>query len=326
MIYRYHLSHQRLSRQRSRWREKQAVHRTTAALIRKKDANRWTRGLRTPRWAIRIAKGCAASMVVAGVLALAGRGGWAFLHSKTFEVREVRTSGLEHTNATKVLERLRPPSGVNLFDLDLSLLKGSLLAEPWIKEVSLRKEYPNALSIQVIERHPVAVLADQRTTAIVDETGAVMDSFPSEGSNAGDLAAAWSSLPMIHGIETLSLQNRDPQALRGLSAALEILHDAPFTVYGGLNLNVGHPDDVRVQRRRFAALPREARGLGASENLARPHSHGPPDRIEGSSLLFGAGPFDEKWRRFLSVESEIKQRHPIVREIDLRFPQQVIVR
>lgn len=215
----------------------------------------------------------------------------AMMHSSLFELREIRTLGLERLNEGDLLERLRPSSGKTLFDLDLASLQGTLLAEPWIKEVNLRREYPNAMSVQVIERHPVAVLAGRQVEAIVDETGAVMEAWP----NGGEIPGQWSSLPVIHGIEAASLKNRDAGAVKSFSSALEILRAAPETVGQGLDLDVGRMDDPRVQR-------------------------------HGVWLRFGSGPFDEKWERFLSVEGEIERRREGVQEIDLRFPDQVIVR
>jgi cell division protein FtsQ len=213
------------------------------------------------------------------------------MHSRIFELREIRTLGLERLNEADVLERLRPSSGRTLFDLDLISLKSTLLTEPWIKEVNLRREYPNALAVQVIERHPVAVLAGRQVEAIVDETGAVIEAWP----NGGEIPGQWSSLPVIHGIEAALLKDRDPGAMERFSSALEILRAAPETIGQGLDLDVGRTDDLRVQR-------------------------------HGVWLRFGSAPFDEKWERFVSVESEIERRHEGVQEVDLRFPDQVIVR
>jgi cell division protein FtsQ len=213
------------------------------------------------------------------------------MHSRIFELREIRTLGLERLNEADVLERLRPSSGRTLFDLDLISLKSTLLTEPWIKEVNLRREYPNALAVQVIERHPVAVLAGRQVEAIVDETGAVIEAWP----NGGEIPGQWSSLPVIHGIEAAFLKDRDPGAVERFSSALEILRAAPETIGQGLDLDVGRTDDLRVQR-------------------------------HGVWLRFGSAPFDEKWERFVSVESEIERRHEGVQEVDLRFPDQVIVR
>jgi cell division protein FtsQ len=270
MMHRYHRSHRELNRPPAR----------------RRDGNRiWK------KWGARflyiLTPAVAVALAAWGVNAAMQ----AMTHSKFFELQEIRTLGLERLNEADVLERLRPSSGRALFDLDLVSLKGTLLSEPWIKEVNLRREYPNALSVSVIERHPVAVLAGRQVEAIVDETGAVIEAWP----NGGEIPGPWSSLPVIHGIEAASLRERDPAAVIRFSSALAILRAAPASAGQGLDLDVGRLDDLRVQR-------------------------------HGVWLRFGPEPFEEKWERFLSVEGEIERRHEGVQEVDLRFPEQVIVR
>ncbi len=211
--------------------------------------------------------------------------------SSFFDLREIRTIGLERLVESDVLKRLRPISGRTLFDLDLVSLRGTLLSEPWIKEVSVRREYPDALAVQVIERHPVAVLAGRQMEAIVDETGTVIEAWP----NGGEIPGQWSSLPVIHGVEAASLRDHDSEMMKRFFSALEILRAAPPIVGQSLDLDVSRPDDLRVQR-------------------------------HGVWLRFGSSEFDGAWERFLSVEGDIERRHEGVREVDLRFPEQVIVR
>ncbi|MEK6683140.1 MAG: FtsQ-type POTRA domain-containing protein [Nitrospirota bacterium] len=287
MIYRYHRSRRELSRSPARRREPSG--RGGRRIFR------FPRGIRWPAPSSRATKGLLYILTPAVALMLAA---WsvntvmqAMTHSRFFELQEIRTRGLERLDEADVLERLRPASGEALFDLDLVSLQGTLLAEPWIKEVNLRREYPNRLSVQVIERYPVAVLAGRPVEAIVDETGAVIEAWP----NGGEIPGSWSSLPLIHGIEAASLRDRDPAAVKRFSSAMAILRAAPAAAGQGLDLDVGRRDDLRVQR-------------------------------HGVWIRFGSEPFDEKWERFLSVESEITRRHEGVQEVDLRFSEQVIVR
>ncbi|MBI3609324.1 MAG: FtsQ-type POTRA domain-containing protein [Nitrospirae bacterium] len=296
MMYRYHLTRKGLGRQRPRGREEEFAPRGRPAPMRRSG------GGRRARWSgrtVRITQGLLYTMTVVGLLVLAVWGTntatHSIAHSNVFEVREVRAAGLERLNETDVLKRLRPSSGTSLFDLDLAALRERLLAEPWIKEVTLRKQYPDTLSIRVVERRPVAVLAGPASSALVDATGAVMV----EGPDPARVSGPWLFLPVVHGIERMSLRDRDPGALRSFSAALEVLRAIPpmgdGDVHGGLDMDVGRWDDVRVLR-------------------------------HGYRFRLGAGSFDEKWQRFRSVETEIERRYEEGREIDLRFPDQVIVR
>ena len=287
-MYRYHLSRKKLNRSPARGKGKKGA--SKRRLV-------WIRGI-GDRWVgplSRIRKIFLYALPLVGAIG-AGLWGWNAVtngvrHSSLFALQEVRTVGWERPEKIEVLERLRSSSGSSLFDLDLVSLKGKLMSQPWIRDVNLRKEYPDTLAVRVIERRPVAVLAGRQVEAIVDETGTVLEAWP----NGGELPNQWSRLPVIHGVEPGSLRDGGSAALQHFAAALEILRAASSSVDPVLDLDVGRWDDVRVQR-------------------------------HGYELRFGEGPFDEKWRRFLSVENEIERRHGGVQEVDLRFPDQVVVR
>lgn len=288
MIYRYHLSRKKLNRPPAGGRGKKGVSKQRLGWMRAM-GGQWVEPI------FRCKKIFLYALPLAGVAGV-GLWGWNAVtsgvrHSSLFALQEVRTAGWERPEKIKALERLRSSSGFSLIDLDLELLKGTLLAEPWIRDVNLRKEYPDTLAVRVTERRPVAVLAGRQAEAIVDETGKVLEQWP----NGGEIPYPWSRLPVIHGVEAGSLREGDSAALQRFAAALEILRAASSSTDQGLNLEVSRWDDVRVQR-------------------------------HGYWLRFGEGRFDEKWRRFQSVENEIERRHEGVREVDLRFQDQVVVR
>jgi cell division septal protein FtsQ len=58
----------------------------------------------------------------------------------------------------------------NLFLLDITRLRGSLEAHPWIKAVRVRKHFPSTLRIEIRERVPAALLG-QRSWILIDREG-----------------------------------------------------------------------------------------------------------------------------------------------------------
>ncbi len=52
-----------------------------------------------------------------------------------------------------------PIGGRSLFDVSLSPIEARLTGHPWVKGVVVGKQFPNTLSLKVIERVPVALLA-----------------------------------------------------------------------------------------------------------------------------------------------------------------------
>jgi cell division protein FtsQ len=102
------------------------------------------------------------------VLALASiAGGWEgyrkFLRLSYFRVAEIRVEGNLQVAAEDVIVGLGLTPETSILELDLQALSRRALQNPWIKEASVRRRLPIALTIQVVERVPEAVfIADRR--------------------------------------------------------------------------------------------------------------------------------------------------------------------
>lgn len=116
--------------------------------------------------------------------------GW-MLTSETFALAEVHVTG--HVRSTPgELELLGEIArGTNLFQLDAHGIERGIARHPWVKEVDLRRRFPNTLSVRVVEHVPVAILSLQ-DLYLVDASGA-----PFKRLQPGDRA----DLPVISGLE-----------------------------------------------------------------------------------------------------------------------------
>ncbi len=215
--------------------------------------------------------------------------------SDWFELREFRTVGVERVDPEKLIAPLRGYRGSSLFRLDLAGLKGRLMAEPWVAEVSVRREYPDAVWIHIVERRPAAIVAGREIEAMVDDQGAVISEWPRGRTDGTAAPSDPAPLPVLHGLEPRSFRKLDPRARERLASALDLIRQAPIPVGAGLHLDVASDRELQVQ-------------------------------WEGYRVRFGPAPYSDSWRRFLSIEGEIRRRHPVVREVDLRFGHRVIVR
>jgi hypothetical protein len=101
--------------------------------------------------------------------------------------------------AETVLEMARVPVGSqSLFDVPLSPIESRLVKHPWVKGVVVGKQFPSTLSLKVVERTPVALLAQG--------TGKVLY-LESDGTVFEDPAMAYSGeLPIFSGF---SAQNTE---------------------------------------------------------------------------------------------------------------------
>jgi cell division protein FtsQ len=98
--------------------------------------------------------------VVAGVtVAAAAAGGFAALHSPLFAARHVRVVGAVHTPVAEVLAVTGLAKSPPLIDVDPAGDAAALRRLAWVGSAAVRREWPDAVTVSVSERRPVAVLA-----------------------------------------------------------------------------------------------------------------------------------------------------------------------
>jgi len=104
-----------------------------------------------------------AATVVVGVGAGTWEGYRRFIRMPYFQVAEIHVEGNLQVTGEEVVAGLDLTPGVSVLELDLDALSVRAMQNPWIKEASVRRRLPLALTIQVVERVPEAVfIADRR--------------------------------------------------------------------------------------------------------------------------------------------------------------------
>ncbi len=106
-----------------------------------------------------------AIVVVAGIVAVSllavrglmqGAAGKAFLAERFPLRRLVVTGEFSHLTAAGIRDRMAPLVGGGFFLTDVGRLRESLLSEPWVDEVEIRRRWPDVLVVSVRERRAVA--------------------------------------------------------------------------------------------------------------------------------------------------------------------------
>ncbi|HUO86319.1 MAG TPA: FtsQ-type POTRA domain-containing protein, partial [Thermoanaerobaculia bacterium] len=136
--------------------------RRRAVKPRRRRRSPWRRLLRPAVWAL---------LIVGSPLAAAT---WV-LTTPRFALAEMSVAGTERVDGSWVERRLAPFAGRNLLALRLAEAARALAGHPWIAGVSLRKDLPRRLVVEVVERRPAALvpgpeglwLADREGTPIV---------------------------------------------------------------------------------------------------------------------------------------------------------------
>ena len=183
-------------------------------------------------------------------------------------------------------DELRVLTGVNANDslITISNKKVSLrlLKSPWIKSISVRKQFPGTLSMAIDEAVPFALLDMNSRLFLIDEKGKFLEELK------GDSIPF---LPVITG---------DPfREKEGFSEALNLarlMNDKGFSP---------GRDHIDI----FARKPHELTVT-----------------IDGTVVKMGSGMLEEKLKRLIELEDEIKNRGIPVDYIDLRFAGKAIVK
>ncbi len=92
-----------------------------------------------------------------------------------FPVKNVFVSGNYHLEENEIINAVDIGHGESLFRLSLDELETRLKRKAWVKNVSLRKQFPDTLMIDVKEAVPKALLSFDKHMFIIDERGMTLE-------------------------------------------------------------------------------------------------------------------------------------------------------
>jgi len=167
----------------------------------------------------------------------------------------------------RVLDLAKVPVGSkSLFDLNMAPIESRLLRHPWVKGVIVGKQFPNTLSLKIVERNPVALLTEG--------TGRVLY-LENDGTSFEDEAMVYPvDLPILTGFsaKNIDLLKRlhvfiqtwfSPENLPGLK-----LSSLSYDEKMGLRAMISYPLKNRQQMRTVLEL-----GLNLEEASSVPAHH-----------------------------------------------------
>lgn len=93
------------------------------------------------------------------------------LHSPYFEVKRVELDGLIALDEDEVMQWTGLTEPTLLWQVDVATLAARLEAHPRIAGVQVSRRWPDALVVELLERTPLAFVADEDLRLAVDDTG-----------------------------------------------------------------------------------------------------------------------------------------------------------
>jgi cell division protein FtsQ len=89
-------------------------------------------------------------------------------------VREIKVTGNHYLDREEILRSAGLHNGMNLLRLHLDEIDRRLTQNPWIREVSLKKQFPYTLMIRLKEATPEALLSLHGRLFLIDNRGNVL--------------------------------------------------------------------------------------------------------------------------------------------------------
>ncbi|MEZ5573672.1 MAG: cell division protein FtsQ/DivIB [Halioglobus sp.] len=200
-------------------------------------------------------------LVGAGVVLVAATK--AFITVQSLPVQRISVTGeLEHTQAQAVQDMVQPGLAGGFLNADLQQIRRQLEGLPWIYEATVRRKWPNALEIHVVEELPIARWGQD---GFLNHEGGVFRS---------DKDGDWDSLPLLSGpdgsaqslmekylrlVEILTPLNLSVQQL-----AVDERGQMEAVLAGGIQLNLGS-ENFLGRMHRFVAIYRNELSVRSSE-------------------------------------------------------------
>lgn len=226
-------------------------------------------------------------ILVLGVTSLANR--W----KGELRVERVQVRGTRILTEKEVVALANVPVGTPLYDVDLLLVRGRLLANPYVREAVIAHDLPSTIKVTISERPPVAFLGGSELYCLSEE-GYVLPAV-----NSKEVF----DLPVITGLaQERSLKPGLKIGTENFKAAIEILSEA-------------------------AALDRELYHLiseiniGGASPIVYSAEHAVPIAFDRENIRTQLVYLQAFWNTYVRQKGSDQ-----VSSIDLRFENQVVVR
>jgi len=243
-------------------------------------------------WRTRLPKLLAACAVAGLVLATpwAARSAYHYVAARPcFNITEVRVSGLKYVRLDDFMKYIGDPRGASILGCDIQGMLGKARSHPWVKDASVRREFPGTIRVELVERIPAALAETGSGRFLMDEDGVALAKVVDDG---------WNFLPVVQYQNAQGAALEAGKASKDFRAAIELLKcikDDASERLAGATLSIG--DD------------------------GCPCMH-----LDGAVVKVGSGNYEEKIRRLVEVAGDIQKRGSNPSLIDLRFPGKVVVK
>ena len=205
-----------------------------------------------------------------------------------FTVRNVKIKGNTFISMDELSHYLKGVQGKSILSVNLKGVANKIKNHPWVRDVSVRRELPGTIWVDVLERTPAVYVNTDSKLYIADEEGVIL------GNNSGELLR----LPVVYGIDISGIKSGVKSREEGLKSAIEVkrvLTSIPWIDLTTTGIEVGERSQIVLH-------------------------------LKGYRIKLGRGGYQEKLQRFYNIVKNLQDRDIPYKEVDLRFENQIIVK
>src|SRR4030067_1752790 len=207
--------------------------------------------------------------------------------NRRFTVQSVRVTGNNFVSMEELNPYLQRVKGVNIFKSDIEDLAKKLRNNPWIKDVSVRREPPSSIAVNIVERTPAVYVNSMGGLHLTDEEGTLLGE--KEGLSFG--------LPVVYGVSLEGAGTGERSSSGALRSAIRVrneLSSLPWIELSQTGIEIDERSNITLH-------------------------------LRGYKIRLGHDRHREKLLRFNEIAKDLKDKGIPYKEEDLRFEKQVVV-
>lgn len=186
-------------------------------------------------------------LLVLIIVALSGLVAWTLFRSPLFSIRHLEIAGAVRADPAVALSSAGVAVGRPMVTADLSAASERLLADPWIAQAAIRREWPDRITVDLMERVIVGSVECASATVVAAVDGMVLPTADPTAESVGRIVTP--TLPC----ESLASD-------RGVAMALEFLAELPPRIARGITITAGEEGLVATTDRYVIRLGPADRG------------------------------------------------------------------
>lgn len=102
------------------------------------------------------------------------------LDNQGVRLQKLTIEGRHYTHEDDLAQGISLKVGDPLLLKDPKEIQARLIALPWIKAATVRRQMPSTLNVRLIEQYPIAVWQRKESLSLIDDEGHVIDEVPQE--------------------------------------------------------------------------------------------------------------------------------------------------